>query len=117
VVDYDTATTDVVRRELANAGFAAVTARTGVEGMIAIRRRLPTLVFVALQLHDVRGEEFVGWLRANAALKSVPIIAIQALGESGFDTEARKFAAVLKKPVSTTAIRNALTTALAAQFC
>lgn len=117
VVDADRATAEILRRQLHEFGFDTEAAATGVDGIVAARRSPPALVFVALQLNDARGDEFVGWLRSNPALSAVPVIAIRALGEAGPDGAGHTFAATLKKPVSSNSIRKALTTALEPHSC
>jgi DNA-binding response OmpR family regulator len=117
VVDPDPGSTEAIRRQLAEAGFVTEAATTGVAGVIAARRTNPSLVFVARQLNDVRGDEFVVWLRSNPALKSVPVIAIQALDEVGSACGGQRFATVLKKPLSAKAIQAALAAVLAAKTC
>lgn len=117
VVDTDVTTIEALRRQLDDLGFCTESAGTGVGGIVAARRTPPALVFVALQLNDARGDEFVGWLRSNPAMAKVPVIAIRALGEAAPSGVGRTFAAMLKKPVSTLTIQNALTTALELLSC
>jgi DNA-binding response OmpR family regulator len=117
VVDPDPGSAEAIRRQLADAGFVTESAATGVAGVIAARRTNPSLVFVARQLNDVRGDEFVVWLRSNPALKTVPVIAIQALGEVSPSCSGQRFATVLKKPLSAKAIQAALAVILAAKTC
>ena len=117
VVEADKATADTMRRQLAEIGFDSETTATGVGGIVAARERPPAVVFVALQLKDVGGIQFVGWLRSNPTLTTVPVIALGAFGESDPGESRRRFAAMLKKPVSAAALRNALTTALPPLSC
>jgi len=89
-------------------GFTVDAVDSGIGAVIAARRHRPDVILVDLQLRDVPGREAVDWLRSNPALTRTPIILL-ATG-AGEDTKADGIhpAAVLRKPLSASAIRRAI---------
>jgi CheY-like chemotaxis protein len=96
VVDEDTMALRVCREVVEKAGFAVEAVDSGVAAVISARDRRPEFIFIAPQLRDVPGSKAVEWLRANPALRAIPIV-------------------VLPKPVTAGAIRQCIHDVLASQ--
>ena len=84
-------------------GYSVVVANCGVDALTAARQSPPDLVLLDLELRDVHGLEWVGWMRSTAALKSIPVIAATAFGSDPTDPRALQCGvlAVLRKPLRT----------------
>lgn len=108
VVESESATAVLISAELQVLGFVTETVSAAVEAVIAARRATPSLIVLALQLHDAYGPQLLVWLRANPELKTVPVLAIQAASDDAARLGQEGFAAVLKKPLSAEKIREAV---------
>jgi DNA-binding response OmpR family regulator len=100
VVEADPATRKLCCGVLESLGFAVDAVDSGVAAVTMARAAPPDLILVDLQLRDVPGVKLMGWLRANSALKTTPIVALSASAEDTARTNGWKVAALLKKPVS-----------------
>src|SRR5215471_9348968 len=74
LVGTDPVSAHVCRETLARMGFALERVDTGVAAVVAARERVPGLIVMDFQLSDASARETIGWLRANQALTSVPIV-------------------------------------------
>jgi two-component system phosphate regulon response regulator PhoB len=81
VVDDEPDLLELVRFNLAQAGYAVVTASTGAEAIEELRRGAPDLVILDLMLPDVSGTELCRRIRADASLAALPIIMLTAKSE------------------------------------
>ena len=59
-------------------GFRTVTATNGVEGLGIARRDLPSLIITDLAMPEMTGFELLESLRADPALRTIPVIVISA---------------------------------------
>jgi two-component system cell cycle response regulator DivK len=84
----------LVRDVLQAKGHETLEAVTAEEGLVIARERLPQLVLMDIQLPGMNGIEALRRLRADAATRSIPVIAISAsvmqqarreIVEAGFD--------------------------------
>lgn len=108
-IEDDPANRLLVRKILAPHGFEVVDATDGVEGIRKALSNKPDLVLVDISIPGLDGYEVTLRLRADPALKSVPIVAITAEGSretslavgcDGFlqkPIDARSFAGTLKQ--------------------
>lgn len=78
VVDDEPDLLELVRVNLAQAGFEVTTAEDGREALAQVRRSLPELIVLDLMLPDVSGTEVCRRLRADPETESVPIIMLTA---------------------------------------
>jgi len=78
VVDDEPDLLELVRVNLANAGFRVSTAATGREALDLVRRESPDLVVLDLMLPDMSGTEVCRVLRADASTARLPIIMLTA---------------------------------------
>lgn len=93
---------------LADLGFHVTAVMSGVGAVIAARNKVPSVIFVDVQLADVTGAELVTWLRANPALAKVPVVALHSLGEDGPNLKTAGFNACLRKPTSSAKVAEVL---------
>lgn len=73
----------LVRKILAARGFRVVEAETGAAGMAMLRESRPPLLLLDIGLPDVDGLEIVRWIRSEAHLQGLPVIAITASAMRG----------------------------------
>src|SRR5581483_8127754 len=72
-------------------GHEALTAMDGGEGIEEVRRTMPDLVICDIQLPTVSGLEVAAQLKADPALRPIPVIAVAMVGDrdkllaGGFD--------------------------------
>jgi CheY-like chemotaxis protein len=59
-------------------GYPTVEAETGEEGVRLARERQPALILMDIQLPGMSGIEALGRLRADAATRTIPVIAVTA---------------------------------------
>ena len=81
----------IVRDLLTSRGYEIVEAATGVDGVqLAIAQR-PDLILMDIDLPDIDGYEATRRLKADPALRSIPVVAVTSYALSG--DEARAMAA------------------------
>ncbi|MBE2271143.1 MAG: response regulator transcription factor [Anaerolinea sp.] len=78
IVDDSRETVRAIRVFLADAGFRVLSAYDGESGMQLIRSEQPDLILLDLMLPDHNGLDITRQLRANSALKAIPIIMLTA---------------------------------------
>ncbi|MEN8160423.1 MAG: winged helix-turn-helix domain-containing protein [Myxococcota bacterium] len=81
VVDDEPDLLELVRFQLEQAGFEVETAPDGRIGLEAIRRRRPSLVVLDWMLPDLPGSEVCRQLRADPALRDLPVLLLTAKAE------------------------------------
>jgi CheY-like chemotaxis protein len=74
---------DMLRRRLARRGFDVVVAVDGGEGIEMAESAAPDLILLDMSLPMVDGWEVAGRLKATAATRSIPIIALTAHAMAG----------------------------------
>lgn len=70
-------------------GYATMHTRDGFQVLDLVRNKRPDLILMDIQLPEVSGIEVTGWLKADDALKSIPIIAITAFAMRGDEEKIR----------------------------
>lgn len=108
VVEIDTGSYRAICAYLSDMGFSVTVASSGVEAVVEARNNAPSVIFLAVQLPDVTGAELLEWLRANPALRKVPIVAMHSSSEDIPDLSPSGFNARLKKPTTATKIAQAI---------
>jgi two-component system phosphate regulon response regulator PhoB len=81
IVEDEPDLAELVRFHLAKAGYAAEVAHSGGAGLDAIRRSRPALVVLDLMLPDLSGTDVCREVRADAALRDLPILMLTARSE------------------------------------
>ena len=74
---------------MSTAGYELIEATNGAEGVELAQRERPDLILMDIQLPVVDGYEAARRIKANAELKSIPIIAVTSYALSGDEAKAR----------------------------
>ena len=94
---------ELIRLILDERGLKVVGAISGTEGLAAIRELRPALVLLDLMLPEMDGWEIYRRMKADEALKDIPIIIVTAK-TAGIDEALAKYVAkvdaYIKKPFS-----------------
>ena len=96
----------IVRDLLTSTGYEVIEALTGVEGVAMAASHLPDLILMDIQLPGLDGYEATRRIKANPALRAIPIIAVTSYALSGDDVKAREAGcdAYVTKPFSPRAL-------------
>lgn len=78
----------IMRDLLTSAGYDIIEAVTGEEGVTAAEINHPELILMDIQLPDFDGYEATRRIKANLALREIPIIAVTSYALSGDDAKA-----------------------------
>lgn len=78
----------IVRELLASAGFEMIEAGDGDEGLTFARMHNPDLILMDIQLPVLDGYEATRRMKADPALRSIPVIAVTSYALSGDDDRA-----------------------------
>jgi two-component system, cell cycle response regulator DivK len=78
----------ILRHLLRSAGYEVVEAVTGDEGVTAAEARRPDLILMDIQLPGMDGYEATRRIKANPALRTIPIIVVTSYALSGDDVKA-----------------------------
>jgi DNA-binding response OmpR family regulator len=73
---------DLVRLILGRKGFEVIGANGGVEGLEAVRREKPDLVLLDLMMPDMDGWEVYQQIKADEALRHIPVVVVTAKAQS-----------------------------------
>lgn len=85
-------------------GYATLEAGDGIEALKIARETVPDLILMDIQLPEVSGLEVAKWMKDDAQLRHVPIIAVTAFAMKGDEDKIRQGGceAYLAKPISLT---------------
>jgi two-component system cell cycle response regulator DivK len=78
----------IMRDLLTSAGYEIIEALTGEEAVTAAEAHQPVLILMDIQLPDFDGYEATRRIKANSALRQIPIIAVTSYALSGDDVKA-----------------------------
>jgi two-component system cell cycle response regulator DivK len=83
-------------------GYRTVKTRDGKEAVPLARQHKPDLIVMDIQLPDISGLDITGMLKKDAALKSIPVVAVTAFAMRGDEQKilAAGCDAYLSKPIS-----------------
>jgi two-component system cell cycle response regulator DivK len=83
-------------------GYRTVQTRNGLEALGLARTHQPDLILMDIQLPEVSGLQVTQWLKADADLRSIPVVAITAFAMKGDEEKIRQGGceAYLSKPIS-----------------
>lgn len=73
---------DLVRLILGRKGFTVIGANGGVEGLETVRRENPDLVLLDLMMPDMDGWEVYQQMKADEALRHIPVVVVTAKAQS-----------------------------------
>lgn len=72
----------LIVRMLERAGYAAIEASNGVQGLEILKAEQPDVVTCDVSMPYMDGHEFLAEARRDASVKHIPIIIITAIGKS-----------------------------------
>lgn len=78
----------IVRDLLTSVGYEIIEAVTGENGVTAAATHLPDLILMDIQLPGLDGYEATRRIKANPALRHIPIIVVTSYALSGDDVKA-----------------------------
>jgi CheY-like chemotaxis protein len=82
----------LLERRLANAGYEVLIAEDAVEAGKLVVQRSPDLIIADIQLPYMSGDEFVAALRADPAVRDIPVIFLSV--DAQLEEHARRLGAV-----------------------
>jgi two-component system cell cycle response regulator DivK len=96
----------IVRDLLTSVGYEIVEAVTGEDGVRMAETWAPDLILMDIQLPGIDGYEAMRRIKANAALRQIPVIAVTSYALSGDDVKAFEAGcdAYVSKPFSPRAL-------------
>jgi two-component system cell cycle response regulator DivK len=109
IVDDNEMNRDVLSRRLQRRGFEVLLATDGLRGLETARKERPDLILLDLGLPEIDGWECARRLKADAATRAIPVIALTAhamvgdrekataAGCDDFDTKPIDFEALLRR--------------------
>jgi two-component system, cell cycle response regulator DivK len=80
----------ILRDLLSTAGYELIEATNGQEGVELAQKERPDLILMDIQLPVIDGYEATRRIKGDAALESIPIIAVTSYALSGDEAKARK---------------------------
>ena len=92
----------ILRDLLTSTGYEMIEAVTGTKGVVMAQIHQPDLILMDIQLPEIDGYEATRRIRADPALRSIPIIAVTSFALSGDEEKARAAGCVayVTKPFS-----------------
>ena len=83
-------------------GYGTVGTRNGVEALDLARKHRPDLILMDIQLPEVSGLDVTRWLKADAELRAIPVVAVTAFAMKGDEERIREGGCevYLSKPIS-----------------
>ena len=92
----------ILRDLLSSVGYELIEAVNGIEGVAAATQHRPDLILMDIQLPVIDGYEATKRIKADQALRPIPIIAVTSFALSGDDAMAYEAgcAAYVTKPYS-----------------
>ena len=96
----------ILRDLLTSAGYEPIEAVTGEEGVTLAEAHRPDLILMDIQLPGLDGYEATRRIKANPALRQIPIIAVTSYALSGDEVKAKEAGcdAYVTKPFSPRAL-------------
>ena len=79
----------ILRDLLTSAGYDISEAANGEEALVAVAKQRPDLILMDIQIPFIDGYEVTRRIKADAALRSIPIIAVTSHALSGGEDKAR----------------------------
>jgi DNA-binding response OmpR family regulator len=108
----DCATRKFCEETLNAIGLSVVVVSDGVAAVIAARDVVPNVILLDFQLRDAPGREAAGWLRANPALQSTPIIMLNTASDDDVPPAVARPTMALRRPLVAAALQRVVQSAL-----
>jgi len=83
-------------------GYGTLQTRDGIEALALARQHRPDLILMDIQLPEVSGLQVTQWIKKDADLRMIPIIAVTAFAMKGDEEKIRDGGceAYIAKPIS-----------------
>ena len=83
-------------------GYQTIQTRNGMEALDLARKHRPDLILMDIQLPEVSGLDVTRWIKADAELRAIPVVAVTAFAMKGDEERIREGGceAYLSKPIS-----------------
>ena len=83
-------------------GYKVVQTRDGLTALDMARKHMPDLILMDIQLPEVSGIEVTKWLKDDAELHAIPVVAVTAFAMKGDEQKIREGGceAYISKPIS-----------------
>ena len=83
-------------------GYDTLETREGMSALTLAREHRPDLILMDIQLPEISGLEVTKWLKEDAALRHIPVIAVTAFAMKGDEERIREGGceAYISKPIS-----------------
>jgi len=83
-------------------GYHTIQTRSGLEALKIARQHKPSLILMDIQLPEVSGLEVTKWMKDDAELCAIPVVAVTAFAMKGDEERIREGGceAYLSKPIS-----------------
>lgn len=83
-------------------GYETIKTRDGMKVLELARSHMPDLIVMDIQLPEISGLEVTQWLKADNALKAIPVVAVTAFAMKGDEEKIRQGGCedYISKPIS-----------------
>ena len=81
VVDDEPVVVEIAKRKLEERGYEVATAGDGIEALEALRKKIPDLILLDIQMPRMNGYTFVMEKAKIPEYKAVPVVVLTAYGE------------------------------------
>ena len=83
-------------------GYGTLQTRDGIEALALARRHHPDLILMDIQLPEISGLQVTQWIKKDADLRGIPVIAVTAFAMKGDEEKIRDGGceAYIAKPIS-----------------
>ena len=83
-------------------GYQTLQTREGLQALALAREHRPDLILMDIQLPEISGLEVTKWLKEDADLASIPVVAVTAFAMKGDEERIREGGceAYISKPIS-----------------
>ena len=83
-------------------GYETLQTREGLQALALAREHRPDLILMDIQLPEISGLEVTKWLKEDAELRAIPVVAVTAFAMKGDEERIREGGceAYLSKPIS-----------------
>ena len=83
-------------------GYETLQTREGLQALALAREHHPDLILMEIQLPEISGLEVTKWLKEDAELASIPVVAVTAFAMKGDEERIREGGceAYISKPIS-----------------
>ena len=83
-------------------GYETLQTREGLQALALAREHRPDLILMDIQLPEISGLEVTKWLKEDAELASIPVVAVTAFAMKGDEERIREGGceAYISKPIS-----------------